>query len=182
LLDPAALSARNCEHRLTLQNGGRRTLAVNDMRDLTDDQLSYVVRYAPLVSIDLIIRDPEGRVLVALRRSEPAKNYYFVPGGRIRKNETIDAAFQRILQAETGLNFGFKQARLLGVFQHIYPTNRFEDKDYGTHYVVLAYEIVLREKPRITLDAQHESWRWMNEHELRTASQVHPFVRRYFAG
>jgi colanic acid biosynthesis protein WcaH len=157
-------------------------VAVNDMHDLTDEQLSYVVRYAPLVSIDLIIRDPEGRVLVALRRNEPAKNHYFVPGGRIRKNETIDSAFRRILQAETSLKFGFEQARLLGVFQHIYPTNRFKHKDYGTHYVVLAYEILLSEKPLITLDAQHESWKWMNERELRASSEVHQFVRGYFAG
>jgi colanic acid biosynthesis protein WcaH len=163
-------------------DGGRRTVAANDIHDLTDEQLSYVVRYAPLVSIDLIIRDPKGRVLVAFRRNEPAKNCYFVPGGRIRKNETIGAAFQRILQAETGLEFGFEQARLLGVFQHIYPTNRLEHKDYGTHYVVLAYEISLSEKPRITLDAQHESGRWMNDRELRAALDVHEFVKRYFGG
>jgi colanic acid biosynthesis protein WcaH len=157
-------------------------VAVKDIHDLTDEQLSYVVRHTPLVSIDLIIRDPEGRVLVALRRNEPAKNHYFVPGGRIRKNETIDAAFRRILQAETGLKFGFEQARLLGVFQHIYPTNRFEDKDYGTHYVVLAYEMSLRERPRVTLDDQHDSWKWMIEQELRSAPEVHKFVKSYFGG
>lgn len=155
---------------------------MNNIHDLTDEQLSYVVRYAPLVSIDLIIRDPEGRVLVALRRNEPAKNCYFVPGGRIRKNETIDAAFQRILRAETSLKFGFERARLLGVYQHIYPTNRFEHEDYGTHYVVLAYEMSLRERPRVTLDDQHDSWKWMNEHELRSAPEVHEFVKRYFGG
>jgi len=41
-------------------------------------------------------------LLVGLRTNEPAKNYYFVPGGVIRKNETIELAFERILKAETG--------------------------------------------------------------------------------
>src|SRR5262245_34477115 len=125
---------------------------MNDAHDLTAEQFAHIVRYAPLVSIDLIIRDPQACVLVGLRRNEPAKNHYFVPGGRIKKNEMIASAFARILQAETGLTFGLERARLVGVFEHIYPTNRFEHEDYGTHYVVLAYELAFGERPAIRLD------------------------------
>ena len=39
----------------------------------TDDEFAEIVRLAPLVSIDLIIRDKEQKVLVALRTNEPAK-------------------------------------------------------------------------------------------------------------
>ena len=69
---------------------------------ITDNEFSCVVRCAPLPSIDLIIRDSDRRVLVGLRTNEPAKNCYFVPGGVIRKNETIEVAFARILNSETG--------------------------------------------------------------------------------
>jgi hypothetical protein len=41
---------------------------------------------APLVSIDLIIRDNADRVLLGLRNNEPAKGYFFVPGGIILKD------------------------------------------------------------------------------------------------
>src|SRR3954466_13792753 len=54
---------------------------------LSDAQFADVVRLAPLVSIDLVIRDPDGDVLVGLRTNAPAKGFWFVPGGRIRKNE-----------------------------------------------------------------------------------------------
>jgi colanic acid biosynthesis protein WcaH len=64
----------------------------------SDDEFAHIVRLAPLVSIDLIIRDDEQNVLVALRTNEPAKGVYFVPGGCIRKNETIENAFARILK------------------------------------------------------------------------------------
>ena len=60
---------------------------------LSDDDFAHIVRYAPLVSIDLIVRDLEENVLLGLRANEPAKNTYFVPGGVIRKNETIQEAF-----------------------------------------------------------------------------------------
>jgi hypothetical protein len=52
-----------------------------------DDEFAHIVRLAPLVSIDLIIRDDEQNVLVALRTNEPAKGVYFVPGGCIRKTK-----------------------------------------------------------------------------------------------
>jgi colanic acid biosynthesis protein WcaH len=35
--------------------------------------------------------------------NEPAKGKYFVPGGVIRKNETMQDAFARILKAEVGI-------------------------------------------------------------------------------
>ena len=45
------------------------------------DEFVLVVRNAPLVAIDLIIRDPDRCVLVGLQTNEPAKGKWFVPGG-----------------------------------------------------------------------------------------------------
>src|SRR4051794_41167699 len=104
---------------------------------LKEDDFAHVVRNAPLISIDLVLRDPERNVLVGLRTNEPAKGFYFVPGGVIRKNETIKDAFERILLAETGCRALLSDARFIGVFEHFYEVSRFGD--YGTHYVVLSY-------------------------------------------
>jgi hypothetical protein len=52
---------------------------------LSADDFAHIIRYAPLVSIDLIIRDLEGKVLLGLRTNEPAKHTYFLPGGVILK-------------------------------------------------------------------------------------------------
>src|SRR5688500_18561957 len=128
---------------------------------LTDDEFAWLVRIAPLVSMDLIVRDAERRVLVGLRRFEPAKNFYFVPGGRIRKNETLAAAFSRILQTEIGFAGDFQASQFLGVYQHLYSTNRFEHQGFGTHYVVLAYEVEAA-RGEIRLDAQHAAYQWVS--------------------
>jgi colanic acid biosynthesis protein WcaH len=147
---------------------------------ITDSEFSCVVRCAPLPSIDLIIRDSDRRVLVGLRTNEPAKNYYFVPGGVIRKNETIKLAFARILSAETGCRVSYGDARFLGVFQHFYSTNRFGDPAYGTHYIVLAYELQLNYRPKIVLDAQHSESKWMTVSDLIATSNVHENTKAYF--
>ena len=85
-----------------------------------------VVRLTPLVAIDLIVRSPDGRVLLGRRNHEPAKGSFFVPGGRITKNETLAAAFKRISRAEIGVEKTIEAARFLGVYEHFYRTNSFE--------------------------------------------------------
>lgn len=47
-------------------------------RPVSDGDIARIVRYAPLVSIDIILRDPQGYALLGLRVNEPAKGKYFV--------------------------------------------------------------------------------------------------------
>ena len=149
-------------------------------RFLGDDDFAHIVRYAPLVSIDVIIKDPKQNVLLGLRVNEPAKGQYFVPGGVILKNETIRAAFARILKAEIGSRTSLNEATFLGVFEHFYETNRFETPDYGTHYIVLAYRLNLKQRPSVEMDSQHSGIRWMSEAEILSAADVHPNTKAYF--
>jgi len=95
--------------------------------------LATVVRLAPLVAIDLIVRDASNRVLVGLRNNEPAKDFYFVPGGRIWKDERLRDAFERILLDETNCKAPYESARLSGGYEHFYPNNRFQAPSFGTH-------------------------------------------------
>jgi colanic acid biosynthesis protein WcaH len=145
---------------------------------LSDDIFRNVVRHTPLISIDLLIRDPAGHLLVGERKNDPAKGSLFVPGGRIRKNETLVEAFERILQIETGLNIPFERATLFGVFEHFYDTNTFGEPGYGTHYVVLAYELRLTEHHRVSLDDQHMGATWAQSFN----QLMHPNNEPYFAG
>jgi colanic acid biosynthesis protein WcaH len=149
-------------------------------KQLLSDDFALVARLMPLVSIDLIIRDERDQVLLGLRTNEPAKGVYFVPGGCILKDETIKSAFLRILESETGCLARFEDAMFRGVYEHFYSTNRYERSGYGTHYVVLAYEVRFTDRPIIILDEQHSFDRWMNESELLAASDVHENTKAYF--
>jgi colanic acid biosynthesis protein WcaH len=154
--------------------------AMNLPRFLPDSDFAFIVRHTPLVSVDLIVKDPKQRVLLGRRVNQPARDQYFVPGGVIRKNETIRSAFARILQAETGLEHSIDKAKFVGVYEHFYETNRFEDPAYGTHYVVLAHELALEERPPVQLDLQHSDIRWSSSTEILSAPDVHPHTKAYF--
>src|SRR5215471_18215095 len=89
-------------------------------------EFADVIRLTPLVAVDLIVRSPEERVLVGRRINEPAKGLLFVPGSRISKNETRAAAFKRVSREELGVELPIEASRFVGVYEHLYPTNRFE--------------------------------------------------------
>ncbi|HFO3809399.1 TPA: GDP-mannose mannosyl hydrolase, partial [Escherichia coli] len=87
------------------------------------EDLVTVVRYAPLISIDLIIENEYGEFLLGKRCNRPAQGYWFVPGGRIYKNETFKQAFCRITEKEIGVKIDIKLGAFYGVWQHFYKDN-----------------------------------------------------------
>jgi colanic acid biosynthesis protein WcaH len=146
---------------------------------LDEHSFEQVVRSTPLCSIDLIVRDPDARILVGLRTNQPAKGYYFVPGGIVRKDERLAEAFRRILTQETSIEAQLSEARYLGVFEHFYQTNKFEKPGFGTHYICHAYELALGHQPAVAADRQHSELIWASPTELAKLN-LHPYSAAYF--
>jgi colanic acid biosynthesis protein WcaH len=146
--------------------------------DTEQQTFIQIIEYAPLVSIDLVLHNEHNEVLLGLRRNRPAQNYWFVPGGRIRKNEAIQTALTRI--ARTELSIVPDKGRLLGAFDHFYKDNYFALPDVTTHYVVLAYEITLPGNTAITGDDQHTQFKWWSVKDLLADSRVHDNTKLYF--
>ena len=157
-------------------------MADKETKRLTTTELVEVVKKAPLVSIDLIIRNNHNQVLLGLRQNEPAKDFWFVPGGRILKNELISEAFERIAREELGISLAHKDSRFVGLFEHLYQKNFAQKPDFGTHYVVLAHEIKIVETEIDPQDEQHSQYKWLDEDSLRKAQDVHPYTKAYFIG
>lgn len=139
-----------------------------------------VIRCAPLVAIDLLVRDAAGRVLVGMRRNRPAQGSFFAPGGRIYKDETLDRAFARITEAELGAALRRADARLVGIWDHIYADNALGEPGYGTHYVCLAHELTV-DASALPLPAdQHDAYLWLEVPALLARDDVHPNTKAYF--
>lgn len=157
---------------------------------LSSDDFLSVVRLAPLVAIDLIVTDPRGAVLVGCRRNRPAQGSWFVPGGRIRKGETLDDAFRRIVIDELGDAMGGQacvsarrgDAVLLGVYEHFYDDNFAGAEGVGTHYVVFGYGVTAATAVLPGQEAQHSAYRWVLPGELLVDDMVHVNTKAYFGG
>lgn len=147
---------------------------------LTPEVFLGVVQLTPLVSVDLVVRNRAGQVLVGLRANRPAQNCWFVPGGRVCKDERIAEAIERVSESELGIRVGLEQARFLGVYEHLYEDNFAGQPGFGTHYIVLAHEIVLDGPLPESTDNQHAAFRWMDVAELLASPDVHENTKAYF--
>ncbi len=147
---------------------------------LQDKDFYQVITNTPLVSIDLIVKDERGRVLLGLRKNKPAQGFWFVPGGRIFKDEFLYDALERIGQEELGFPLEIDAVRFLGVFEHLYEDNFAGVEGVSTHYVVLGCEVL----QLVTLDqlpsGQHDDWRFWEMPDLMESNEVHRNTKAYF--
>lgn len=157
---------------------------VNDITQpsylLPDDVFAQVVDNAPLIAIDLLVEDAERRMLLGYRKNPPAKNAWFVPGGRVRKNETLDQAFDRITRDELGRTFDREQSVFIGMYQHFYPDNFRGECLSGTHYIALAHRVWCGDIRLSLPESQHAQYRWSHPASIAQDPLVHAYTRAYF--
>ncbi len=145
---------------------------------MNNEQFLRLVEATPLVSIDLIIRNESGEVLLGQRLNRPAQGFWFVPGGRIRKDERVKEALARISQRELGVVVA--NAKLLGAFDHLYQENFLGTPGVTTHYVALGFAAQLPHGASVTPDDQHSELRWWRVDELLPHPDVHENTKAYF--
>lgn len=163
---------------------------------LSEHAFVQAVSALPLVSVDWVLVNPAGELLLGLRRNAPARDWWFTPGGRVRKNEAVGACLERVALGELGLPFDRLKANgeglsaggeglgavgmLMGVWDHFYEDSAYSS-EVSTHYVNLPH--LWRLEQTLDLAAlptdQHSSWRWQSAKDAAVADDVHPYVRVY---
>ncbi len=152
---------------------------------LPKSEFSKVIINSPLIAIDLcIVKDK--KLLLGKRVNPPAKNFYFVPGGRIRKSEKIKDAFIRILKNELGFELkqnNHKFIKELGIYEHFYDDNFLDNKEFTTHYIVIAYlvpyESLIKKIKNVT-NPQHSDYIWVDTNSEKNYSiNIHNYVLDY---
>ena len=140
-----------------------------------------LLRGLPLVSVDLVLVRGGTEILLGLRTNRPAQGSWFVPGGRILKDEPRADALKRGAARELGIaNIAGLKPQLLGVFEHFYPDCFAGDIGVSTHYVVIAHRIDVPlgfEVPG--RDNQHAELRWWPIAEATANTDVHRYTRDY---
>jgi colanic acid biosynthesis protein WcaH len=134
------------------------------------EEWEVVVRNVPVVSVDLVVTDGDA-VILGKRTNEPAKDEWFVPGGRVRKNETLDDAVHRLAAEELGVEVVVD--RRLGAYEHRYDAAELDGVD-TKHYVAIGYLVSLAGGD-IAPDDQHSDVRRVEP----PFGDLHPYVEAY---
>ena len=154
---------------------------------LSNEEFKNVISKVPMIAIDICILDNK-KILLGYRKNPPAINHYFVPGGRIRKAETIEVAFKRILFDEVGgtLKSEFDILKnLIGIYQHFYEDNFLGNKEFNSHYIVLAFKVNFDEIKISKIDNfknQHSNQIWYEYlSESRKKINIHKYTEDYLS-
>jgi len=150
------------------------------MNMLNRESFLDVIRHTPLVSMDLIVTRGNNDVLLGRRLNNPARDSWFVPGGRIFKDETLVSAFARICNAELGQEYPLSTAQFRGCYEHFYADNFAGIPGISTHYVVLAYQLKLADEPLHLPTHQHDQYQWFTLADINDNPDVHEYSRSYF--
>ncbi len=69
---------------------------------LTDDEYCATYSKVPRLCVDLVIRNEQGAILLTRRTQKPHVGWWHIPGGRVRKSESIHAVAHRVATHELG--------------------------------------------------------------------------------
>lgn len=150
-------------------------------------QFQQAVAALPLVSVDWVLTNPAGELLVGQRLNAPARGTWFTPGGRIRKGEPLVAALRRVAAEELGLadepaGALAQRGEPMGAWDHFYPDAAFSPT-VPTHYVNLPYTARLSQAEvnalSLPVGEQHGHWQWLPL--AQAADTVHEHVKPYVA-
>jgi colanic acid biosynthesis protein WcaH len=111
----------------------------------------------PILCVDIVAKNARGKYLLIKRANEPKKNHWWVVGGRVLKNETLEAAAIRKMREEAGITI--TKARPIGYFELVNGVNPFRPTlDY--HSVSVVFNALIDESAPVVLDKQSVGFRF----------------------
>ncbi|MBI2031569.1 MAG: NUDIX hydrolase [Candidatus Levybacteria bacterium] len=105
----------------------------------------------PVVSIVL---EKDGKILMLQRSKEPFKDYWVLPGGFIKYEETAQQAIKRETKEEAGI-----EVEISGII----GTYRIDDDLRGIHIDIIFYG---KPKGEIKLNEEDRSWKYFSPDSL----------------
>lgn len=134
---------------------------------------SDIHRLMPIPCVDIVVVRGD-RALLVHRREEPARGRYWIPGGRIRRGESLPAAAQRLVLAETGIEIDVPI--LVDAESLIFQTDPF-GHGKGTHAVAIVMAARCVSDGDIELDGNHDNALWSSGHDASLDSYVKNAIR-----
>lgn len=122
---------------------------------------SKIHELLPIVCIDLVIVK-NGHILLLKRNRKPAEGQYWLPGGRMLRDETFVDGAKRLALGETGLHVDAIET--LGVDNLMFPDDPF-GHGKGTHTVTVIVKCVPVDT-EVKIDGNHDTYVWWDPSEL----------------
>jgi colanic acid biosynthesis protein WcaH len=84
----------------------------NPSLGLPEDIFFFISKMTPMVNVDLLIKDENGRTLLSWRDDQYAGKGWHVPGGILRFKETMETRIKKVAEIEIGATINFNSSPL----------------------------------------------------------------------
>jgi ADP-ribose pyrophosphatase YjhB (NUDIX family) len=121
---------------------------------LTPAEYASIYAKVPRLTVEIILRNQQGKLLLAKRAIEPCKGQWHLPGGTVRFGEPLTQAVNRIASQEIGITVS--ASNMTGIIE--YPSHYLHGLDDP---VGIAYEIT-DYTGTMTMDTQSSDYGWFD--------------------
>jgi len=121
---------------------------------ISKEKYRWVVENMPILCIDCIVVH-KGKYLLVKRKQRPLKGKFWLPGGRVFKNERLEQAVTRKMKEEIGIDV--KIIKLAGFHEYLFKENEFGVDSVHTLSAVFYVSPLSMD---IKLDSQSDCYIW----------------------
>ena len=130
---------------------------------LADEEYQHIVDTMPILCVDLVLSDRNCKYLLVKRNNDPLKGKWWVPGGRVFKDESLEEAAVR--KAREELSLEITKPKLWGYHEYLLGE---------IHAVSFVFTIVVGDFAKIILDNQSSEWKLSED--LPDGFDIMPFL------
>jgi colanic acid biosynthesis protein WcaH len=127
------------------------------------DLYNKIIDVLPIICVDGFIFNDNNEVLLLKRLQYPAMNEWWVPGGRVLKNEKLINAINRKIKEE--INLEFEIVNQCGITETIF------DKKHTINICYLL-KLIGNNIPEINY-SEHSEYGWFNLNNLPSELNIH---------
>lgn len=143
---------------------------------LPEEIFLFISRITPMVNIDLLIKDENGRTLLSWRDDKYSKAGWHLPGGILRYKEKLESRIQKVAEIEIGTMLEFEPVPI--------AFNQFIIPELSTrgHFISFLYKCFFSNKYELKniglSDKEHGYLKWHNTCP-ENIIKVHEIYRKY---
>lgn len=146
---------------------------------IAPDLYTQVHALLPIACVDIVLLTPDNGFLLVKRKMKPAQGQWWLVGGRVYKNETLEEAARRKVREEIGIELNRADHQLQkigGGYETIFLEEPF-GHGKGTHTINTCFlaRLAKEDLDSISIDQHHTKHKIFYEVD----EQWHPYVKAF---
>lgn len=118
--------------------------------------------YAPRLALCILLKNPQGKILLTKRGAPPYQGSWHYPGGFLLKDEKIENCLKRVAKKEFGVNLDIHKMKFLGIYENL-------KSDPRGHLIDVLYEYKTQKSINLTQNQETRGFQFFKKLPLKIA-------------